>query len=255
MNGDNSVTYRKEVLMSRLIPLMALVLGLLLQAPAFAATTPPLAEALSSARVGLGNVVTDGAGRPVPDAQGQPVRVTGIDTAPFNQSVASLATAMRVPVADLLAYAQRLGMTLPIMMSGTRTQVTRSDGGVEEVFVFSADGAEYAFMADKTGANCFGVRMANVDASGMGRVMTAHGLNGNFTNPPWYLSAEARQDYWIAWGQEQVLTPPAVRAARVDRGVGSLGAAPVRSGIRVGDHRRLNQGQGAILADTGARSR
>lgn len=238
--------------MSRLIPLFALVLGLLVSGPAWAAALPPLAEALSSARAGVGNVVTDGQGRPVPDAQGQPLRVTGIETESHSQTVATLAASMRLPVADLLAYAQRLGMTLPIVLNGDLTRVTRSDGGVEEVFVAKVGGSEYAFMADKTGNNCFGVRIANVDATGMANVMTAHGLNGNFTHPPAYLSAEARQDYWIAYSQERLLADTPVAVARAARGATSLSAAGVRGRVRVGDHRRLSEGQGAILADTTA---
>lgn len=237
--------------MIRLLPMLALVLGLLFQAPAFADETPALATALSSARVGVGNVITDGAGQPVYDAQGYPLSVTAVATSPLSQTVASLATAMRVPVGDLMAYAGRLGMTLPILMPGTQTTVVRSDGGVEQIFVFKANGAEYAFMADKTGNNVFGIRMANVDPKGMGQVMTAHGLNGNFTNPPWYLSAEAKKDYWIAWGQDQILTPPTPVATSL-KGVSSLGTASRRGTIRVGDHRVLDAGQRAIMTDSSA---
>ncbi len=239
--------------MIRLLPMLALVLGLLFQAPAFADDTPAVATALSSARVGVGNVITDGAGQPVTDAQGYPLSVTAIATSPLSQTVASLATAMRVPVSDLLAYAGRLGMALPIVMPGTQTTVVRSDGGVEQIFVFKANGAEYAFMADKTGNNVFGIRMANVDSKGMGQLMTAHGLNGNFTNPPWYLSAEAKKDYWIAWGQDQILTPPpATAAAKPLKGVSSLGSVSKRASIRTGDQRVLDAGQRAIMTDPSA---
>lgn len=237
--------------MRRLLPIMALVLGFLFQAPAFAATTPALAEALSSARAGVGNVITDGNGQPVWDAQGMPLRVTGMETTAMNQTVASLALAMRVPVADFLAYAQRLGMTLPMVMPGTLTQVTRSDGGIEQIFVFKANGAEYAFMADKTGSNCFGIRMAHVDATGKGAIMTAHGLNGNFTNPPWYLSEEAKRDYWIAWGEGQLVSPP-TKAARAITGVSALGASGTRGNVRLGDHQQLQAGQTAVMTDPGA---
>lgn len=234
--------------MLRLLPILALMLGLLFQAPAFAAETPALASALSSARAGVGNVITDGSGQPVYDGQGFPLSVTGISTAPQNQTLSSLASALRVPVADLLAYAGRLGMTLPILMPGTQTTVLRSDGGVEQIFVFKANGTEYAFMADKTGSNVFGIRMANVEASGMGKLMTAHGMNGNFTNPPWYLSAEAKRDYWIAWGQEQILQPPTSVASGI-KGVSSVAAPGTRTRARVGDHRVLDAGQRAIMTD------
>lgn len=237
--------------MRRLLPIVVLALGLLFQAPALAAATPALAEALSSARAGVGNVITDGNGRPVWDAHGMPLRVTGVETASMNQTVASLALAMRVPVADFLAYAQRLGMTLPILMPGTLTQVTRSDGGIEQVFVFKAHGAEYAFMADKTGSNCFGIRMAHVDATGKGAIMTAHGLNGNFTHPPAYLSEEAKRDYWIAWDDAQILSPPATLAKTIT-GVSSLGTGGARGNVRVGDHQRLQAGQTAVMTDPGA---
>jgi hypothetical protein len=238
--------------MLRLLPILALMVGLLVQAPAFAAETPALAEALSSARTGVGNVISDGNGQPVTDAQGMPLRVTGVTTDPASQTVASLATALRVPVADLLAYAGRLGMTLPMVMTGTQTLVTRSDGGVEQIFVFKANGGEYAFMADKTGNNAFGLRMANVESSGMGRIMTAHGLNGNFTNPPWYLSEEAKRDYWIAWGEERILTPP-VSTATAPRGVNRLSSARKRGNVRLGNHLMLDAGQRAVLADTAGR--
>ncbi len=234
--------------MVRWIPMLALVLGLLFQAPALADATPALAEALSSARVGVGKVITDGSGQPVYDGQGYPLSVTAIETSASSQTVASLATAMRVPVADLLAYAQRLGMTLPIVMPGTQTTVVRSDGGVEQIFVFKANGAEYAFMADKTGNNVFGIRMANVDATGKGGIMTAHGLNGNFTNPPWYLSPEAKKDYWIAWGQEQILAPPAPVASAL-KGVSAVATAGSRGTIRTGDQRVLDAGQRAVMTD------
>lgn len=237
--------------MVRLLPMLALMMALLFQAPAFAADVPPLASALSSARVGVGNVITDGSGQPVYDGKGAPLRVTAIETASANQTVASLATALRVPVADLLSYAERLGMTLPIMMPVSVTTVTRSDGGVEQIMVFKANGSEYAFMADKTGSNVFGIRMANVDASGLGRIMTAHGLNGNFTNPPWYLSAEAKKDYWIAWGQEQIFAPPTpvAQVAPSMKGATGLGAGSKRGSVRVGDHHVLRSGQRAIMTE------
>lgn len=239
--------------MVRLLPILALMLALLFQVPALAADVPPLAAALSSARVGAGNVITDGSGQPVYDGQGQPLRVTTIETSSANQTVASLATALRVPVADLLSYTQRLGMTLPIVMPVSVTTVSRSDGGVEQVFVFKANGTEYAFMADKTGSNVFGIRIANVDASGMGRILTAHGLNGNFTNPPWYLSDAAKQDYWMAWSQDQVLQPPSpVAVSPALRGASSLGEVSKRASARVGDHRVLSSGQRAIMTDTAA---
>ncbi|MNK73810.1 hypothetical protein D3C87_933090 [compost metagenome] len=241
--------------MVRLLPVLALMMALLFQAPAFAAEVPPLAEALSSARVGAGNVITDGSGQPVYDGSGQPLRVTGIETTTASQTVASLAAALRVPVADLLSYANRLGMTLPIVMPVSVTTVTRSDGGVEQIVVFKANGSEYAFMADKTGSNVFGIRMANVDASGMGRILTAHGLNGNFTNPPWYLSAEAKKDYWMAWGQEQIFQPPTpVAKAPSMMGATGFGAASKRGSVRVGDYGVLNSGQRAIMTDSAARA-
>ncbi|GEM_PF-4578622 len=242
--------------MFRLLPLFFLVIGLLFQAPALAAVTPTLAEALSSARAGVGNVITDGNGQAVYDGEGRPLSVTAIETTAVNQTVSSLAAVMRVPVADLLAFAQRLGMTLPMVMPGTMTSVSRSDGGVEQIFVVKSNGSQYAFMADKTGSNTFGVRMANVDAMGMGNLMTAHGLNGNFTNPPWYLSEEAKRDYWIAWGQEQVLNPPVVQppasVAHHMKGVSSLSPAGKRASIRLSNDRVLDQGQRPIISETTA---
>lgn len=233
--------------MARVLPLLALFLGLLFQVPAFASERPELAEALSSARVGAGQVITDGSGQPLFDAQGQPLRVTSISTSPISQTAASLASVLRLPVADLMAYAQRLGMSLPIVMTGTLTEVHRSDGGIEQVFVFRAGASEFAFMADKTGENVFGVRMAHVDATGYGRLMTAHGLNGNFTHAPWYLSEAAKRDYWIHWGEAQVLAP-AIRQASSQHGIGSLSKASGRSGIRLGDQVVLDRGQRAILS-------
>lgn len=237
--------------MRRWIPLLLLVLGLCFQAPALAETTPALAEALSSARVGVGNVITDGAGQPVLDGNGYPLTVTAIETSASSQTLTSLANALRVPIADLLAYTQRLGMTLPILMTGTQTTVVRSDGGVEQIFVFkAANGHEYAFMADKTGNNVFGIRIANVDPTGMAQLMTAHGLNGNFTNPPWYLTDAAKKDYWIAWGQEQIFTPAPPTMANGPRGVSGVATAHAKAKIRTGDHRVLSKGQQAILTDT-----
>lgn len=237
--------------MKRFLAMMILVLGVMFQAPAFALDTPPLVEALSSARAGVGNVITDGNGQPYYDGNGRPLSVLDIQTAAVSQSAASIAGALRVPVGDLFTYASRLGMSLPLLMHGTQTTVTRSDGGVEQVFVFKVNGHEYAFMADKTGSNVFGVRMANVDATGMGRLMTAHGLNGNFTDPPWYLSPEAKKDYWIAWGQEQIYQLPEPTYATLPNGLTRLSTViEEQKAARVADHRVLSRGQRAVMTQT-----
>lgn len=237
--------------MKRLLAVMILFLGVMFQAPAFALDTPPLVEALSSARAGVGNVITDGNGQPYLDGYGRPLSVLSIQTGAISQSAASIAGALRVPLGDLFTYAGRLGMSLPLVMHGTQTTVTRSDGGVEQVFVFNVNGHEYAFMADKTGDNVFGVRMANVDAAGMGQLMTAHGLNGNFTNPPWYLSEEAKRDYWIAWGQEQIYQLPEPTYATLPNGLTQLSkVAEVQKAARVADHQVLNRGQRAVMTQT-----
>ncbi|MNL34928.1 hypothetical protein D3C87_1569260 [compost metagenome] len=88
------------------------------------------------------------------------------------------------------------------------TTVTRSDGGVERIFSARAEnGDTYVFLADQTGPNVYGIRIATVHPDGMGEILTAHGLNGNFTNPPGYLSEAARKNYWLTTQTAQVLGP------------------------------------------------
>lgn len=179
--------------------------------PAWAMQTPELASALTSAGVGSGNLITDGNGQPVLGANGQPVRVDSVQTLETGFTASTLSNAMKVPLADLFSYASSLGIEMPMMMSGTLTTVTRSDGGTEQVYVFqAADGSQALFMADRTGSNVYGIRIAHVEPSGRARVTTAHGLNGNFTNPPWYLSARAREDYWIRTDIAQLWDPPVI---------------------------------------------
>lgn len=177
--------------------------------PAWALATPEAVKALSSASTQVGQAICDTNGNPYLDAYGRPLMVTGCQTDPAQATATSLANMLKMPVADLLAYAGNLGMTLPLMLTGTMTTVSRSDGGVEHVFCYVGSGGEtFVFLADQTGPNVYGVRIANIRPNGMGTVLTAHGLNGNFSNPPWYLSAEARAQYWMNTQIAQVIAPP-----------------------------------------------
>lgn len=187
------------------------VLGLamaLIAAPAWAMQAPQPVQALSSAGVAVGSPLTDPSGNPYRDAAGRPVVVTDSQTAASQATALSLANTLKVSVGDLLGYAQSLGISLPLVMNGTMTTVKRSDGALERIFSARAEnGDTYVFLADQTGPNVYGIRIANVHPNGMGDILTAHGLNGNFTNPPAYLSAAARKNYWLSAQTAQVFTP------------------------------------------------
>ncbi len=196
------VTFRRALLY------FAFLLVIFVPLPAFALETPQAVQALSSAGTAVGSPLVDGNGSPYLDARGNAITVTA-NTTEYGQATAtSIANTLRMPVGDLLAQSQALGISIPLMMTGKTTTVTRSDGGVERIFSFTAaNGDTYVFLADQTGPNVYGVRIANVKPSGMGTIFTAHGLNGNFTNPPWYLSKEAKQQYWMNTLVAQVFTP------------------------------------------------
>lgn len=205
------VTFRRAILCLAflLIPLMPL--------PALALEAPGAVQALSSAGTAVGAPLVDGSGNPYRDAQGMPVTVSSSTTEYGQATAMSLAGALKMPVGDLLAQSEALGISLPLMMTGKVSTVTRSDGGVERVFSYvAANGDTYVFLADQTGPNVYGIRIANVHANGMGAILTAHGLNGNFTNPPGYLSKAAKEQYWMKTVMAQVFTPaapPALTAA------------------------------------------
>lgn len=190
------------------IVLLQLVL-VSLAAPAWAATTPDAVKALSSAGTQVGQTITGADGQPYRDAYGNPLTVLASQTDPGQATLMSLSTMLKVPMGDLLAYTGNLGMSLPLMMTGTMTTVQRSDGGIEHVFAYAGpSGDTFVFLADQTGPNVYGVRIADVHPSGLGMVMTAHGLNGNFNSPPWYLTDAAKANYWINTQLAQITTPP-----------------------------------------------
>ncbi|MNY06359.1 hypothetical protein D3C86_1391130 [compost metagenome] len=189
----------------RALSLIAGLLVALMASPAWATQAPQPVQALSSAGVPVGAALTDPSGNPYRDAAGKPVVVTGSKTETAQATALSLSNTLKVGMADLLGYAKSLGISLPLVMNGTLTTVTRSDGGVERVFAAKGEnGDTYVFLADQTGPNVFGIRIANVHPNGMGEILTAHGLNGNFTNPPGYLSEEARRNYWLTTQTAQV---------------------------------------------------
>lgn len=196
------VTFRRTIL------LLACLLALLLPLPAWALDAPDAVQALSSAGSAVGAPLVDGNGTPYLDAKGGPVTVTSRTTEYGQATATSLAGMLRMPVGDLLAQAEALGIALPLMMTGKMSTVTRSDGGVERIFSYVApNGDTYVFLADQTGPNVYGIRIANVHANGMGSILTAHGLNGNFTSPPWYLSKKAKEQYWMKTVVAQVIAP------------------------------------------------
>lgn len=204
------VTFRRALLS------VAFLLVMFQALPALALDTPQAVQALSSAGTAVGSSLVDPAGNPYLDAKGQPVTVTASTTEYGQATATSLASTLRMPVGDLLAQSEALGISLPLMMTGKVTTVARSDGGTERVFSYTAgNGDTYVFLADQTGPNVYGIRIANVHPNGMGAILTAHGLNGNFTSPPWYLKKEAKQQYWLRTVLAQVFTPvlPAVDPA------------------------------------------
>lgn len=180
----------------------------LIAAPAWAVEAPPSVQALSSAGVPVGSALSDPSGNPYRDPAGRPVIVTASTTKGDQATALSLAKSLNVSVGDLLGYAKSLGISLPLVMNGTTTTVERSDGAIEKIFSAKADnGDTYVFLADQTGPNTYGIRIANVHPNGMGDILTAHGLNGNFTNPPAYLSEAARKNYWLTTQTAQVFAP------------------------------------------------
>lgn len=182
---------------------------LLMAMPSWALATPDEVKALSSAGTPVGQAILGPNGQPFLDPAGNPVTVTGVRTDPGNATPVSIANALKVPMGDLVGYAGSVGINLPLLMTGTITTVTRSDGGMERVFSYaSASGDRFVFLADQTGPNVFGIRIANVHADGQGAVLTGHGLNGNFTNPPWWLTAAARQNYFLTTQVARILPPP-----------------------------------------------
>ena len=175
---------------------------------AFAFTTPRAVLELSSAGAGVGTTLTTASGQPIVDAAGRPMSVTGVRTDVANLAATAIADMLRVPLADLFSYATQVGASVPPVLSGTLTTVTRSDGGTEQVFHMTApDGSALVFLADRTGTNVYGIRVARVDATGKATMFTAHGLNGNFTSPPWYLSPQAKAQYWTQVAQAQISSP------------------------------------------------
>lgn len=187
---------------------LSLCVVLALEAPALAATTPTAVQALSSAGTPVGSAIAGPNGQSFLDAAGNPVTVTGLSNTPGQATAVSLASTLKMPIGDLLAQANAVGISLPLMMTGTVTTVTRSDGGTEHVFSFtSPTGDTYVFLADQTGPNVYGVRIADVHPNGQAQVFTAHGLNGNFTSPPWYLSQAAQANYWENTQTAQLFTP------------------------------------------------
>lgn len=228
------VTFRRALIY------FALLLVIFVPLPALALDTPHAVQALSSAGTAVGAPLVDGSGNPYLDAKGNPITVTS-NTTEYGQATAmSLANTMRMPVGDLLAQSQALGISIPLMMTGKTTTVTRSDGGVERIFTFTAaNGETYVFLADQTGPNVYGIRIANVKPNGMGTILTAHGLNGNFTNPPWYLSAEAKQQYWMKTIVAQVFTPalpPSTPTAPEPVAVAQTGRASLGDQAYVSDY-------------------
>lgn len=196
------VTFRRTILY------VAFLLVIFVPLPALALDIPEAVQALSSAGTAVGSPLLDANGQPYLDALGKPVTVTSSTTEYGQATATSLASNLKMPVGDLLAQAQALGISVPLMMTGKTTTVTRSDGATERIFSYvAASGDTYVFLADQTGPNVYGVRIANVHANGMGAILTAHGLNGNFTSPPWYLSPQAKQQYWMKTVLAQVFTP------------------------------------------------
>jgi len=187
------------------------LLGILAFAgPALALGTPPEVAALSSAGTPVGQALRDANGQPYLDAQGNPITVLDSQTTAGNATPISISNALLVPLGDLMGYAASVGISpIPLMMTGTITTVTRSDGGIERIFDYAAaNGDHLVFMADQTGPNIYGIRIADVHPNGQGQVLTAHGLNGNFTNPPWWLTAQARAQYYLTNQLAQVLPDP-----------------------------------------------
>ena len=206
--------------------------------PALAFTTPRPVQELSSAGAGTGTPILAATGQPVLDASGRPLVVTGTRTDGADLTAQAISTMLRVPLADLFSYSSQVGAQLPPVLSGTLTTITRSDGGIEQVFHMAApDGSALVFLADRTGDNVYGIRVARVEPSGSTRMFTAHGLNGNFTSPPWYLSAQAKAQYWTQLATAQIsalapTNPPASSGGGQQGGggaPGTLASAPVRT--------------------------
>lgn len=192
----------------RALSVLVALVWALVAAPAWAAEAPLEVQALSSAGVPVGSALRDPAGNPYLDASGKPVVVVASTTESGQATALSLANTLKVSVADLLGYADSLGISLPLVMNGQVTTVKRSDGGIERVFSARAEnGDTYVFLADQTGPNVYGIRIATVHPDGMGEILTGHGLNGNFTSPPSYLSEAARRNYWLTTQTARVLSP------------------------------------------------
>ena len=183
-------------------------------APAQAIEVPTPVLELSSAGAGVGGTLLSSSGQPVLDSAGRAIQVSGIQTQAATLTAQAIADMLRVPEADLFTYVGQVGGQVPPAMAGTLTLVTRSDGGVEAVFQLKApDGSAMVFLADRTGTNVYGVRVAKVAPSGETLLFTAHGLNGNFTSPPWYLSAQAKAQYWTQMSTARLsalVVPPTV---------------------------------------------
>ena len=178
--------------------------------PALALSTPQAVLSLSSAGTPVGQTIIGPNGQPFLDANGNPLTVLSIQNTAAQATPFSLASMLMMPAGELLADANSVGLSLPMLASGIITQVTRSDGGVEHIFSFAmANGDTGVLLADQTGPNVYGIRLADVHPNGIGDVLTAHGLDGNFTNPPSYLSRTAKQDYWISTQVAEVFTPSA----------------------------------------------
>lgn len=195
-----------------LIGMTAAFIGLM-AFPAFGLDTPQAVQSLSSAGTPVGQALCGPDGQPCLDASGRPLTILSVQTEPAQATAFSLASLLKMPVGDLLADAQCVGISLPMLAAGSMTTVTRSDGGIEKIFAFTtSNGDTCVFLADQTGPNVYGIRIADVHSNGVGTVLTAHGLNGNFTSPPWYLSKAAKQNYWMTTQTAQVFTPPTAPA-------------------------------------------
>ncbi len=226
---------------------------------AFAFTTPQSVLELSSAGAGVGTTLTTASGQPIFDAAGRPMSVTGIRTDGANLTATAIADMLRVPVSDLFSYGAQVGASVPPVLSGTLTTITRSDGGVEQVFHMTApDGSSLVFLADRTGANVYGIRVARVDVSGKASMFTAHGLNGNFTSPPWYLSPQAKAQYWsqVAQAQISVPVPPQVKPdvpggeGRTGGSVGSPGQQIAGVSTRAGGGSSIPYGSAFVTGNS-----
>lgn len=190
-----------------MIAISAAFIGLM-AFPAFGLDTPQAVQSLSSAGTPVGQALLGPTGQALLDASGRPLTVLSVQTEPAQATAVSLAALLKMPIGDLIADAQAVGISLPMITAGSMTTVTRSDGGIEKIFAYTgANGDTCVFLADQTGPNVYGIRIADVQANGMGSVLTAHGLNGNFTSPPWYLSKAAKQNYWINTQTTQVFIP------------------------------------------------